>query len=47
MANLNPKTVEQYVQILEQAFIIFRLQPYTLNERTGIKKLRKIYFRDL
>lgn len=45
--NLNPKTVEQYIQILEQAFIIFRLQPYTTNQRTWIKKLKKIYFWDL
>ena len=44
---LNPKTVEQYIEILEQSFIIFRLNPYTLNQRTGIKKLKKIYFRDL
>ena len=44
---LNPKTVEQYIEILEQSFIIFRLNPYTLNKRTWIKKLKKIYFRDL
>ena len=43
----NPKTVEQYIEILEQSFIIFRLNPYTLNKRTWIKKLKKIYFRDL
>ena len=44
---LNPKTVEQYIEILEQSFIIFRLHPYTFNQRTWIKKLKKIYFRDL
>lgn len=44
---LNPKTVEQYIEILEQSFIIFRLNPYTLNQRTWIKKLKKIYFWDL
>ena len=44
---LNPKTVEQYIEILEQSFVIFRLSPYTLNQRTWIKKLKKIYFWDL
>ncbi len=44
---LDAKTVEQYVVILEQAFIVFRLSPYTTNQRTGIKKLKKIYFWDL
>jgi len=44
---LHPDTVEQYIQLLEQSFIIFRLTPYTTNQRTWIKKLKKIYFRDL
>lgn len=44
---LSSKTVEQYINILEQAFIIFRLQTYTKNPRTWIKKLKKIYFWDL
>lgn len=44
---LSSKTVEQYVDILEQAFIVFRLPTYTKNPRTWIKKLKKIYFRDL
>ena len=44
---LSSKTVEQYINILEQAFIVFRLPTYTKNPRTGIKKLKKIYFWDL
>lgn len=44
---VNSRTVEHYIEILEQAFIVFRLQPYTLNQRTGIKKMKKIYFLDL
>ena len=44
---LNSKTVEQYIQILEQAFIIFRLSSYTYNQRNAIKKKKKIYFWDL
>jgi predicted AAA+ superfamily ATPase len=39
-------TIETYVDILEKAFIIFRLQPYSGNKRSGIKKMRKIYFWD-
>ena len=44
---LNSRTVEQYIQILEQAFILFRLPSYTFNQRNAIKKKKKIYFRDL
>lgn len=39
-------TIENYVDILEKAFIIFRLPPYSGNKRSGIKKMRKIYFWD-
>ena len=39
-------TIETYVDILEKAFIIFRLHPYSGNKRSGIKKMRKIYFWD-
>ena len=44
---LNSRTVEQYIQILEQSFIVFRLPSYTFNQRNAIKKKKKIYFRDL
>ncbi len=44
---LHPDTVEQYIEILEKSFIIFRLSPYYSNERKSIKKLKKIYFWDL
>lgn len=39
-------TVENYITLLEQAFIIFRLRPYSVNQRNDIKRLRKIYFWD-
>ena len=39
-------TVKNYIDILEQAFIIFRLKPYSRNLRTELRKLRKIYFYD-
>lgn len=44
---LNKKTIENYVRILEQAFIIFRLKPYYNNSRNELTRLRKIYFYDL
>ena len=42
----NKATIERYVRLLEQSFIIFRLTPFSRNLRTELKKLRKIYFYD-
>lgn len=39
-------TIEKYINILEKAFIIFRLNAYSGNARNEIKKSRKIYFYD-
>lgn len=39
-------TVDQYVRLLEQSFIIFHIRPYQKNLRTELRKLRKIYFYD-
>lgn len=39
-------TVESYIRLLEQAFVIFRLRPYSTNQRNELKKMRKIYFVD-
>ena len=44
---IDKKTVGNYVNILEKAFIIFRLKPFSRNLRNELKKLRKIYFYDL
>ena len=41
------KTVERYIDLLEKAYIIFRLPSLSRNERNEIKKSRKIYFFDL
>lgn len=40
-------TVESYLTLLEQAYIIFPLQAYTTNQRNEIKKGRKYYFWDV
>ena len=45
-AGVDKVTVESYVRLLEQAFVIFRLRPYSTNQRNELKKLRKIYFVD-
>jgi predicted AAA+ superfamily ATPase len=40
------KTIEHYVQLLEQCYIIFQLSTFSRNLRNEIKKGRKIYFYD-
>lgn len=39
-------TVERYIDLLEQTFVIFRIQPYYTNKRTELIKNNKIYFWD-
>lgn len=39
-------TISKYIDILEKAFIIFRLKPFSRNIRTEVTKMRKIYFYD-
>lgn len=46
LLGIDKKTVENYVHILEKAFIIFRLASFNTNKRNELKKLRKIYFYD-
>ena len=46
LVGIDNKTVESYIQLLEQAFIVFRLVTYSKNLRTELKKIRKIYFYD-
>ncbi len=43
---INRQTVANYIRILEKAFIIFRVGPFSRNLRSELKKLRKIYFYD-
>ena len=44
--SMDAKTVEHYITILEQAFIIFRLGSFSRNLRNELKNSRKIYFWD-
>lgn len=46
MCSLDNKTVERYVTLLEQCYIIFRLPSFSRNLRHELKTSRKIYFYD-
>jgi len=46
LVGVDKNTVSNYIQLLEKAFIIFRLSPFSRNLRNELKKLRKIYFYD-
>ena len=41
------QTIMQYVQLLEQAFIIFRLPPLARNKRDEVTRFEKIFFFDV
>jgi len=45
--NISRITVEKYIDILEQCFIIFRLNAFSRNLRNEISKSIKVYFYDL
>ena len=44
--DVHKATIETYISYLEQAFIIYKVLPYSINIRTQISKKRKIYFYD-
>ena len=46
LCGLDSKTVEKYIILLEQTFVIFRLSTFSRNLRNELKKTRKIYFYD-
>lgn len=46
LIGINIKTVERYLALLEQSFIIFRLRPLARNKRTELRRPRKIFFYD-
>lgn len=43
---VDPKTVNTYIDILEKAYIVFRLTPLSKNLRNEIKSKNKVYFYD-
>ena len=46
LCGLDSKTVDSYINILEQAYIIFRLGSFSRNLRNELKNSKKIYFYD-
>lgn len=40
------ETIARYIELLEKAFVIFRLSPYSRNLRSEITRMRKVYFFD-
>lgn len=46
LLEMDNQTVEKYIQLLEQTFIIFRLPAFSRNHCKELKRGRKIYFFD-
>ena len=46
MVGLDSKTVEKYIDLLEKAFIIYRLTSYSRNLRNELTTCKKVYFYD-
>ncbi|THB68807.1 MAG: ATP-binding protein [Spirochaetaceae bacterium] len=46
LCGLDAKTVEKYICVLEQTYIIFRLSSFSRNARNELKNSRKFYFYD-
>ena len=46
LTGLDGKTVEKYIQLLEQTFVIFCLRAFSRNLRSELKRGRKVYFYD-
>lgn len=44
LVGLDSKTVEKYIDVLEQSYIVFRLSSYARNLRNEPKQSKKIYF---
>jgi len=46
LVGINKITIQNYIEILEKSYIIFRLNSFSRNIRNEIKQNRKIYFYD-
>lgn len=46
ICGLDSKTIEKYIILLEQTFVIFRLNSFSRNLRNELKNSKKIYFYD-
>ena len=43
---VDKNTVEKYIDLLEQVFVVFRLNAFSRNLRNELKKTKKVYFYD-
>jgi predicted AAA+ superfamily ATPase len=46
LVGVDKNTIEKYIDLLEKAFVIFRVSAFNRNVRTELKKGKKIYFFD-
>ena len=46
LVGADPATIEKYIDLLEKAFVVFRLSSLSRNARNEIKRGKKIYFYD-
>ncbi|MCL2727850.1 MAG: ATP-binding protein [Bacteroidales bacterium] len=46
LVGIDKETVENYINLLEKCFVVFRLESFSRNMRNEIKKGKKIYFYD-
>ena len=46
VGNIDPATVEKYLELLEKTFVIFKLPAFSRNLRNELKKGKKYYFYD-
>ncbi len=46
IVGVDPKTIDKYITLLQQAYVVFTLSPLSKNLRNEIKANRKIYFYD-
>ncbi|MBF6640006.1 ATP-binding protein [Flavobacterium sp. J49] len=46
LCGLDTKTVEKYIAVLEQTFVVFKLSSFARNARNELKNSKKIYFYD-
>lgn len=46
LCGLDSKTVEKYISLLEQSFVVFILSSFSRNARNELKNSKKIYFYD-
>jgi predicted AAA+ superfamily ATPase len=46
LVGIDRETVENYIDLLEKCFVVFRLSSLSRNQRNEIKKGKKVYFYD-